>query len=200
LMVLPMLLCTVVVVSLGYSLWPRFFFFVFGFAVLVLISGTMQLGQWGGRIFSLDTKAKDFVGASLCAVLILLSAISIPPVYGPKQDFEGALQFIEEVKGADDAVVTIGATIFPYDRLYKTDWKSTRSLETLDMIRSSVQRTWLLYTMPVHLEAKSPEIWRAVNREFEIVKEFPGTLRGGRIFVCRFIKPSISPNGNFRHG
>ena len=90
LMLLPMLLCTVVVVSLGYSLWPRFFFFIFGFAVLVLISGTMQLGQWGGRIFGLDTRAKNFVGTSLCAVVILLSAVSIPRVYGPKQDFEGA--------------------------------------------------------------------------------------------------------------
>lgn len=198
LVVLPMLLCTVVVVSLGYSLWPRFFFFIFGFAVLILISGTMQLGQWIGRFFGLDTRANNFVGTSLCAALIVLSAVSIPPVYGPKQDFEGALQFIEEVKSANDAVVTIGGAIFPYAKLYKTDWESTRSLETLNMIRSNVRRTWLLYTMPEHLNAKYPEVMSVVNREFEIVKKFHGTLGGGSIFVCRFVRPPISLNGNSR--
>ena len=188
LMVLPALLCTVVVLGVGHHLWPRFYFFAFGFAALVSICGTMQLGQWAGRIFGLNMSARNFVGTALCGALILLSAISIPAVYGPKQDFEGALRFIEEVKSADDAVVTLGGTIFPYARLYKTDWESTRSLEMLNMIRSNVRRTWLLYTMPVHLEAKSPEIMRVVNREFEIVKEFYGTLGGGSIFVCRFIK------------
>lgn len=188
LMVLPILVCTVVAVSLRYSLWPRFFFFIFGFAVLVVISGTMQLGQWAAMIFRLDTRAKNLVGNSLCAVLIVVSAASIPPAYRPKQDFAGALQFVEKVRSADDAVVTIGGTIFPYTRLYKTGWESTRSLERLNMIRSNVRRTWLLYTMPEHVNAKYPEIMNVVNREFEVVKEFRGTVGGGNIFVCRFTK------------
>jgi hypothetical protein len=36
------------------------------------------------------------------------------------------------------------------------------------------------------LKAWFPEIWDAVQRDYDVVKVFPGTLGGGDVHVCRW--------------
>jgi hypothetical protein len=42
---------------------------------------------------------------------------------------------------------------------------------------------WLVYAMPELIEAHTPELWSALNREFRRAAAFPGTLSGGTIHV-----------------
>jgi len=44
---------------------------------------------------------------------------------------------------------------------------------------------WLIYTMPIHMRVYHPDIWGTIERDFERVKVFPGTLGGGELYVCR---------------
>jgi hypothetical protein len=39
--------------------------------------------------------------------------------------------------------------------------------------------------MPLHVQATYPEIMATLKRDFTVVKQFPGTLSGGTIYVCR---------------
>jgi hypothetical protein len=39
--------------------------------------------------------------------------------------------------------------------------------------------------LPVEVKAYRPGIWQIVEKEFEVVKIFPGTLGGGEVYVCR---------------
>ena len=47
LLILPALSCAAVVVGMGHHVWPRLFFFTFGFGALIVVRGAMMLGQIG---------------------------------------------------------------------------------------------------------------------------------------------------------
>lgn len=172
------------IMIIGSTLFPRFFFFALGFGVLIVIRGTVLSGDVLGRLLCLDFAKSHSFGIFLCVGLISLSAISLPLAYAPKQDYEGALQFVEGKKQPGDVVVTFGLTALPYESFYKVGWKEIRALEDLKMVRSVAKRTWLVYTMPTLVESANPAIMSSIRHDFRVVKEFPGTLNGGSIFVC----------------
>jgi hypothetical protein len=39
--------------------------------------------------------------------------------------------------------------------------------------------------LPVHLKAWDPQTWQVVTRDYRVVREFPGTLGDGTVYVCR---------------
>ena len=190
LLVIPALGGIAVVKAMGHPLWPRFFFFTMGFGALIVVRGTMVWGYIIDRLFHFRPAKSVAVGTILCTGLILVLAISAPSAYGPKQDYMGALNFVESKKEVGDAVVTVGITAtFPYRHFYKMNWESVETLESLNAVRLRTKRTWLLYTMPLYIESAHPEIMASIQRDFKVVEQFYGTLSGGTIFVCRSDSP-----------
>ncbi len=185
LLIIPALIEAVVVVGRGHHLWPRLFFFTIGFGALIVVRGTTVVGQMGARLLDVGPTKSAALGTALCAVLIGVSAISFPSAYAPKQDYVGALAFVEASREPGDRVVTVGLATYPYQRLYKVDWEAAETVEALNEIRSRARRTWVLYTFPPVLEAVHPEIMASIRRDFHVVKRFNGTLGGGTVFVCR---------------
>lgn len=185
-----------VVIALGHHLWPRFFLFAMGFAVLIVIRGAMQWAEWSMRVLRWPLSRSPWVGTALCTGLILVSAISVPFAYGPKQDYDGALEFVQANMAPGDIVVTAGLAVFPYNNFYGKDWQEVTRVEGLDSIRSSAKRTWLVYTFPTVLESTSPEIMTSIARDFRVIKEFYGTVGDGTVFVCRSDTP---PTGIVSH-
>lgn len=185
LLLIPTMLGFLVMVSIGYTLFPRFFFFAMGFAVMIVIRGAMLTGAGGGKLLRLPVAGSGWPGTVLCVGLVVVSMLSVPFSYGPKQDYVGALELIEQARLPGDAVVTIGIAEFPYDRFYQTGWDSVGTLQDLDSVRRSSPRTWVVYTMPLHTAAAYPDIFAAINEDFAVVKEFHGTLNGGTVVVCR---------------
>jgi len=176
---------------MGHHLWPRFFFFSFGFAALVVVRGTMVLAEAMGQILKLAPTKSIALGTVLCAGLIAVSGVSVRSAYAPKQDFEGALDFVVSSRQPGDAIVTVGLATFTYKTLYKTNWESVETVESLNAIRTHAKRTWLLYTFPTHVSAVYPEIMAAVRKDFQIIKQFRGTVGDGTIFVYRANGPHL---------
>ena len=185
LLFVPPLLCAAVNIAMGHHLWPRFFFFTFGFAALVVVRGTMLLGEVMGRFVKFAPGKSVALGTVMCAGLIVVSALSARSAYAPKQDFKGALDFVISSSQPGDAVVTVGLATFTYQNLYKVSWKSVESTEALNAVRDDAKRTWLLYTFPTHMAAVYPDIMTTIKNDFEIVKRFPGTVGDGTVFVFR---------------
>jgi 4-amino-4-deoxy-L-arabinose transferase-like glycosyltransferase len=185
LLIMPAFLCAAVVVGMGHHVWPRLFFFSFGFAALIVIRGTMVLGKNMTRLFNLETRKALYIGTAFSTGLILVSALGISRAYAPKQDFQGALDFVEAAKRPGDAIATVGLATFTYRNFYKRDWKEVKNLNDLNSARSHAKRIWLLYTFPTHVSAVHPEIMATVESDFHIIKRFPGTVGDGTIFVAR---------------
>jgi len=189
LMVIPALICAAVVTGVGHHFWPRYFIFTAGFAALIIVRGAMVLGGLLTGLLNLESKNSVLIGTTLCAGFIFVSALSVPSVYSPKQDYSAALLFVEANQEPGDVVVTAGLAYFPYQKLYRKDWESVQTLDTLNTARSNAKRTWLLYTLSPQLETDFPEIMDAIRRDFKVIKQFPGTLGGGTIYVCRSDSP-----------
>jgi hypothetical protein len=185
LFIIPALISAVVMIAMGYTLYPRFFFFTMGYGVLIAVRGTMDLGKLIVKIFRVEFIKAVHVGTVLCIGLIFVSAMSISSAYAPKQDFRGALSFVQSAYEQGDEVVTVGMTTFPYRAFYGTDWQSVETLSELKNIRARAKRTWLLYTMPLHMQTAYPEILNSLENDFKVIKQFHGTLGGGTIYVCR---------------
>jgi len=192
-MVLPAVVGGGSMLILGHNLWPRFFFFCMGFGLLIVIHGAMQLprlltsavglSQWGPR-----------VGYAFAALMIAASITTVPRAWAlPKQDFTGARDYVERQLGQGDKVVVAGLAIYAYSEYYAPAWTVVNTNAELAAAKTDRGRVFLIYTLPIDLRAAHPDIWKAVESDFETIKVFPGSLGGGEVYVSRERDP-LSPN------
>jgi len=184
-LVLPPVLGGALMLALGHNLWPRFFFFAMGFGVLIAVHGAMTGPQLLATHIRGGRRAGRRAGAVLAGLMIVASAVSLPRAYAlPKQDFIGARNYVERVRRPNDGVVGVGLAGVAYQRYFAPHWQVAETAEQLEAIRRTHEQLWLVYTIPVQLKAYRPDVWDLVQRDFEVVETFPGTLGGGEVIVC----------------
>ncbi len=172
------------------TMYPRFFFFAIGPAVLIAVHGAFEscrrlAARWPRFIGSGDRVATVFV-----SLAIVLSAVSLSANYRfPKQDFAGAMRYVLAQKGAEDAVVTTGIPSNPLNTLYQQPWPVVSTRSSLDSVRFAVPRTWVIWTFPRILERSAPDIATLLSRECPQPRTFRGTVGGGDILVCVLNRP-----------
>jgi mannosyltransferase len=177
LMILPVALTGIVLVGLGHNLWPRFFFFGAGFAVLVAVRGVFALmDRLPGRWAKLAP-----TGALLLASAA--SATTVPRAWAPKQDYAGALERVERDRAPDDGVAAVGLAAYAYGTWLKAPVTTVDDVAQLEALEREHRRVWLLYAFPTHLEALYPEIWAYLTRNYREVAEYPATVAGGTVYV-----------------
>ncbi len=169
--------------SIGYTLFPRFFFFTFGFAILVVIRGAFVTGQLAARLIRLPAPAAGWLPAVLCAGIVAVSILSLRHVYLPKQDYAGAIALIEREKQAGDTVLAVGIAGFPFNDYYHMGWDIIETGDDLDRLAARSGRTWLVYTMPVHARTTYPDILARIEQEYSPAGRFFGSLGGGEVVV-----------------
>ncbi|MFB3903305.1 MAG: glycosyltransferase family 39 protein [Acidobacteriota bacterium] len=184
--VIPCVAIAAVVIGSGHHLWPRFFFFAFGFMCMIAVRGVFRAVATAAGLACLPVRRVPILQATACCFLVLFSAVSIPHAYTPKQDFLGALNYVQGELAEGDAVTTVGLAGFTYEKLYRKAWPGVQTLAQLDAIRARATRTWLIYTFPPEVRAVYPDIMAEVDRDFRTMRVFPGSVGSGDVFVCRF--------------
>jgi hypothetical protein len=185
-LVLPACLALVVMLALRRHIWPRFFFFAFGLVLLVVVHGVSVFASGLARLAPFDrrTTIARFVAVGVTAAMLIQSLFTLPPAYAcPKQDFAGALAFVDSQHTGREPVLTVGLTVFPYEQFYRTGWTEVTTESQLRQILSRGRRTWLVYTFPIHFRSRYPEVARLVDREFVSVRSFPATVGDGDVHV-----------------
>ena len=64
-------------------------------------------------------------------------------------------------------------------------WPVASTGAELETIQRENERMWLVYTLPIEVKAFRPDLWKIIEKDYEVVKVFPGTLSGGEVFVCQ---------------
>jgi hypothetical protein len=180
---IPAITGAAVTIAIGHHLWPRFFFFTFGFGVLIVIRGIMFSVGFVGRLLDLSERRGRLFGTAVSLLLIIVSFASTLLAFGPKQDYEGALAFVESNRSPGDAVATFGLAASVYKSFYDVDWEIASTQNELDTVREQAGRTWVLYTFPPVAESLHPDIMAVLDDEFRLIKEFQGTVRQGTVYV-----------------
>jgi len=174
---LPVALTAIIILALGHNLWPRFFFFAAGFAVLIGIRGVLVAarGVW--------PRHGTRVAVALVALVAAGSLTTVPRAWGPKQDYGGAESFIEARQAPGDAVVMLDMCILPYREYRGRDWRTVADADGLARIEEADDRTWVVYTFPTSVEALQPDVWRRIREGYREAARYPGTVRGGDLVV-----------------
>ncbi len=125
------------------------------------------------------------IGMAGLLLLIAASALSLGRVYRlPKQDFFGAMSFVDSQKQDGEPVLTAGAAAWPMQHYYDRDWPQIKDIAQVDAIGGPGRRVWLMYTFPRYIDDETPGLMDAIRRRFREVRVFPGTLNDGEVFVC----------------
>jgi len=185
-MILPGIIGGASMLLLGHNLWPRFFFFCMGFALLITVDGAMELPRLAARVSLWPAHWTEKFGYALAGLIILASAITVPRCYAlPKQDFTGARTYVEHQRRPGDTVVVVGLAEHVYPTYYAPLWPVADTPEQLAALRSSTGTTFVVYTLPIELRAVHPGIWKTLETDFETAHVFWGTLGGGEVYVLR---------------
>lgn len=190
LFLLPAVITCVATVVLHRPIFPRFFFYMMGFALLITVRGAMNTGKYLEKaivIKSLRKVIRNGLGVFLIILLIFFSIFPLKHLYSfPKQDYIGAMNFVNTHRMDYESVLTVGSCIFtPYHRYYNKDWQHIKNMEQLENILAKGSRVWLIYTFPIYLKTGDPDLMAFINKNFTTVKVFRGTVRGGDVYVTR---------------
>jgi hypothetical protein len=117
-------------------------------------------------------------------IMLVASVASLPRTWGlPKQDYEGALRFVEGQRGTGDVIATADMTTEIYGRYFRRSWHDVRDTEVADSLRAA-SRVWLVYTCPRYLARYDARLAEMVERECRPERSFPGSVGGGDVIVC----------------
>lgn len=189
LFVMPGLVTLAGALAIRGTMYPRFFFSLVGFALLIAIRGTAVAATAAARVIHRGrggpTTARRWVTVAV-AVLIAASAVSLRYNYRwPKQDFVGAAEWVATNVPPGDAVITAGVTVFPYREYLPRPWTPIAEGDEalVDTLRAD-QRVWVVYVFPRYLEDSHPHLMRLIREDCGPEVRFHGTLGGGDIAVC----------------
>jgi uncharacterized membrane protein len=188
LFVLPGAITVAAIVGLGQPIRPRFLFFLAGFGVLIVVRGALEVGAWLMRRWKPGAAPAPTTafGVTLVALMVVVSAAALAFDYRyPKQDFDGAMQFVQARRAEGEPVLTAGGATYPYQMYYRQPWAGVTSLAQLQKIRAQGQRVWVLYTLAEYMiEPATPDLMRALRDECAVAAVFRGTVAGGDVTVC----------------
>ncbi len=191
LLLFPGIIALAVVLITNHNIWPRFFFFMFGFVLLIVVRGAMEFGNLLARLTFSKTGNKQrgiLFGTVIILIFITLFIFSLPRSYQPKQDYWGALRYVEANQGHYQQVLLAGLTVYPFKQYFQKPWKAVQSEAQLDSLVREKKDTWLLYTFPVFIQSRYPGVWKAIRERFQVIEVFPGTIGDGNIYVCKLIR------------
>lgn len=157
---------------------PRFFFNLLGFALLLVVRGAFEAGQ----AFSTSMQLRRTVGGGIVGLMIVVSALSLPAGYRyPKQDFEGAYQYVTSNRVEPEPISIAGLATFPLSRYYNVAWTPLKQLRDLESLPSEGARVWLVYSFPEYM---APDLVATVQERCVPQRVFPGTVGNGDVIVC----------------
>ena len=186
LMIFPGLVTAAALLATGHNFWPRFFFFEIGFVLLLVVRGAMVLGGLVSRMAGGSEKFGLQVGMAVVLLMLLASVVPLRAEYRyPKQDYLGAMRFLDKHQQPDDLIMTVGPVTTAYQRYYLRPWALVETRSQLDAALLSGHPIWLIYAMPNSIRASQPEVWNVIESNFTVVRAFPGTLGGGTIYVTK---------------
>lgn len=177
LMTLPVLVTAAAMVATSHNLWPRLFFFAAGFAVLIVVRGVFAIAErsWPRRGTAIATAG--------CVLAALASATTVPAAWNPKQDHEGARDWVAAHRRPGDAVVAVDMARFPLNQWLRAGYAEAANVDELRAIEAGAARTLVLYEFPARLRALQPALLARLEQEYREAARFPGTVGGGTVVV-----------------
>ena len=168
--------------------FPRFFFFMAGFILLIVVRGALTITELiRARLGGLGEALRPWAPLAAVAAMALTSMVMLPRNYaGPKQDFAGALAYIDARTAPTDLVATVGGgTTSVYRGYYGRDWNRLSGVDALTAQRREHPNVWVVRTFERYVRKDEGPLFTALETTCAPAIKFPGTLADGDVFVSR---------------
>jgi 4-amino-4-deoxy-L-arabinose transferase-like glycosyltransferase len=177
----------------GYSISPRFFLLAIPLAMLCVAQGLFGLA---GLLARARTAAVPRVAWGLTLVVALAAAAALPGYYRvPKQDYRGAIAFLEGRRAPGDVVIVFGiaesGTRYYLRRMGVAGaaaYRFTRTEAGVDSLVAArgTGTVWFATTFPRDLRLRAPRLAeRLRDTEWTLERRFPGSVGDGAVIVWR---------------
>ena len=172
------------------TMYPRFFFSIAPYFVLVAVRGAFALADLATRRRLRAANEHPAGGGLATLAVVLLIVLSLASLVRleyrlPKQAFVEAQHWVEGARRPGDRVATVDITTLVYHGYFSAGWDSVRSAADLVALRSG-HPVWLVYAFPRYLVRGAPEIFEVTERECRDARTvFRGTVGGGDVNVCQ---------------
>jgi mannosyltransferase len=167
--------------ALGAGTYPRRFLLLLPLLILIAVRGVAVASEllfrnpvWRRRAFTAAVAA----GA-------LASAAALPRLYTmQKQDYTGALAYIERHRSAEDllAAAYIATTSMA---LYAPEARSARTEPDLRALLDEGRTVWLVGTLLPDMRRREPGLMALIDDRFHEEASFPGLVGDGAVHVWR---------------
>jgi len=169
------------------TMYPRFFFFLSGFAILFAVRGSLVTTEFVlQRIFreGMSDSLRQSLSVLAVCLVVALSTTSLPYNYRyPKMDFVRAISWVQSKAQPQDTIVSAGITSWPINNYFAKDWVSVEDARQLDAVRNRGKRVWMIYAFPDYM---TQALSVAIAEDCREAERFHGTLGGGDVIVCHF--------------
>lgn len=170
------------------TMYPRFFFFLAGFFILIGVRGVMVATSFCAQFLFFGEQQQKFVQRMpivAMLVVVLVSAFSMVRNYQyPKMNFEGAREWVETQVNQNDVIATAGVAAWPYRVYYGVDWPEVKSADDIERLKNLNGQLWIVYTFGRYMKESAPEVYATIERNCNEQKRFHGTLGGGDMIIC----------------
>jgi hypothetical protein len=173
--------------ALGRQLMPRFLFFLGGFGLLLFVRGTLSICSVVGARARIGTRARVTNRLQLGAgVLLVLGSLGLlNHVYAlPKQDFEGAMAYVQSLRKPGDTVLAAGLTRLAFD-YYEAGYTNVLSAAEVERALESPGAVYALYTLPGALQGMNPQLAEALIEHGDEIHRFRGFVLQGDVVLLR---------------
>ena len=167
--------------------FPRFFFFVAGFLLLVGVRGVFviirfALARLGARWMQWE---KPIEWTAVAAMTVLLLFDLSRSYLKPKMDYQGALGYVEASRRPGD-IVALGeqGADYVYRHYYARDWPRLTNADHLAQLRRG-QDVLVLHTFERYFSRTNPSLFATLKTRCTEERNFSGTLQDGDIHVSR---------------
>ncbi|MES2179265.1 MAG: glycosyltransferase family 39 protein [Gemmatimonadota bacterium] len=168
------------------TFYPRFLFALIGPGILIGVRGVMVASDWiTQRLSASSALTGERLATAVMLGISVLSLASLAALYRhPKQDFDGAVRYVDATRTPGEAVITAGAAADPIQTYFVRDWPRLSTAAEVDQLRRRGP-VWLVYTFPRYLSRSAPEIMTLANTYCRNAPRFLGTVGDGDIVTCR---------------
>lgn len=183
-------LATILLYLVGVRIWPRYFFVDIGFIMMALVEG---VGVWSALIagwLGLERRwpaSRQALTVTGVVLMLLVSVGLLARNYAyPKQDYIAARDHVLRTAAPQDGIAAVGLAAYAYGHYYAPQFASVETGADLERLRARTPgATWLLMSFPHQVLSARPDVSAELNRHFDKVAVFPGTLGDGAVWVYR---------------
>ena len=172
--------------AIGMRIWPRFFYVDIGFLMLLIVLGVRQSIDLFRSIRPVPWSAERLFQIAALGMILVSALLAARNYMAPKQDYDGAVAFVEETMGEADRVFAVGVAQEIFLGHYATGWGAVHDDEDLQRAVDTPGVVWLVVAFPSRSFRDVGNLENVVDTGgFELVSEKPGTLGDGIILIYR---------------